>query len=77
MPFPRPGEALDGGLGAGEAWEVGRRLPGVAAEGVEEAPPVGGVGDLTVLPAGLLLLEPMDVSVRFKAAGPISACGEG
>ncbi len=81
MPFPRPGEALDEGLGAGEAGEAGRRPPGGAAAGGEEALPVGGAGTLPVLPAAvllpelllLLLLLLLPVSVRFKAAGPISA----
>lgn len=81
MPFPRPGEALDGDLGAGEAGEAGRRPPGAAAAGGEEALPAGGAGALPALPVGLLLPPllpvPAGVSVRFKAAGPISACNRG
>lgn len=82
VPFPRPGEALDGDLGAGEAGEAGRRPPGAAAAGGEEALPTGGAGALPALPVGLLLPPtlppvPAGVSVRFKAAGPISACNRG
>lgn len=84
MLFPRPGEALDEGLEAGEAGEAGRRPPGGAPPGWEEALLAGGAGAFPVLPAGLplplpllllllLLLVLTDVSVRFKAAGPISA----
>lgn len=78
MPFPRPGEALDGGLGAEEAGEAGRRPPGAGAAGEEGAlPAAGGAGALPVFPGGLLpLVLPLvltDESVRFKAAGPISA----
>lgn len=88
MAFPRPGEALDEGLEAGEDGEAGRRPPEGAPPGWEEAPPLGGAGAFPVLPVGLLLPLPLpllplllllllvltDVSVRFKAAGPISAC---
>lgn len=72
VPFPRPGEPFDGALGAEEEGDAGRRPPGGCAAGEEEELPVGGAGAL--LPAGLLPLLPPDVSVRFKAAGPISAC---
>ena len=88
VPCPRPGDTLGaGGLGAGEAGEAGRRLPGAAAAGGEEALPAVGAGALTVFPPGLpplllpvlllLPLEPRDESVRFSAAGPISACKRG
>lgn len=74
---------MDEGLEAGEAGEAGRRPPEGAPPGWEEAPPLGGAGAFPVFPVGLLpLLPPLlllllvltDVSVRFKAAGPISAC---
>ena len=67
-------------MGPGEAGEAGRRPPGEAPAGEEEALPVGRAGALPELAVGLLpplllllLLAPTDVSVRFKAAGPISA----
>lgn len=56
-------------LGAREAGEAGRRPPpgwGAGAGWEEEEPP--GVGGAGPLPGAL------DGSVRFKAAGPISAC---
>lgn len=71
MPFPRPGDPLDGGLGLGDAADAGWRPPGAGAAGVEEELLVGGVG--AALAAGLLPLLPTDVSVRFRAPGPISA----
>lgn len=96
MPFPRPGEPLAGGLGAGEAGEAGRRPPGEAGAGGEEPGLVGEAGAFPVLAAAPVLLLPLlpllpvllvllvllvlpvptDESVRFKAAGPISACSE-
>lgn len=79
-PFPRPWEALDDGLDAGE--ETSRRPPGEAGPGCKELLPEGRAGAFPVLPSRLLLLPllllllpvPVDVSVRFKTAGPISAC---
>lgn len=60
-----------------EAAGAGLRDPGGAPPGWEGAPLAGGAGPLPALPGGLLppllLLVPPDASVRFKAAGPISA----
>lgn len=82
---------MAGGLGAGEAGEAGRRPPGGAGAGGEEEPVlVGEAGAFPVLAAAPVLLLPLlplllvllvlpvptDESVRFKAAGPISACRE-
>lgn len=80
--FPRPGGPLAGGLEAEEPGEAGRRPPGADPADREEVLLEGGAGALPVLPAVLLplplllppLFTPTDVSVRFKAAGPISAC---
>lgn len=82
-PFPRPGVPLAGGLGPGAAGGAGRRPPGGPGAGGEEPLLEGEAGVLGALTGGLpplfpLLLvaavAPADVSVRFKAAGPISAC---
>lgn len=78
VPF-RPEEPLEEGLGPEVAGEPGRRPPGDDA--------VDGTGAFPELPVGLLLPPPLvlllppppaptNVSVMFKAAGPISACKE-
>lgn len=71
--FPRPGTPLAEGF---EAEEPGRRAPWPTAAGPWGgglALPVAGVGGLVATGVPLLLLVPVDVSVRFRAAGPISA----
>lgn len=84
VPF-RPEEPFEGGLGPEDAGEPGRRAPGTDGDG---APPGNGTGAFPDVLVGLLLPPPplllvlllppppapTDVSVRFKAAGPISAC---
>lgn len=82
--FARPGVAFDEGLEAGEEGKAGRRPPGGAPPLWEGAPPAEGVfaalpcelppPPLLLPPPPPPLLEPRDESVRFKAAGPISAC---